>query len=74
MNNHNRSRKRCLITFCALCVGLGIMLMDINTSAKGRNTKAKTDTNKIEELWRQCDLPQEEWPDYYYFTNEQQRH
>ena len=47
------------------------MLMDINTSAKGRNTKAKTDTNKIEELWRQCDLPQEEWPDYYYFTNEQ---
>ena len=74
MNNHNRSRKRCLITFCALCVGLGIMLMDINTSAKGRNTKAKTDTNKIEQLWRQCDLPQAEWPDYYYFTNEQQRH
>lgn len=74
MNNHNKNRNRYLIAFCILCVGLGLVLFDVNTSAKGGNTKVKTDTNRIEDLWRQCDLPQEEWPDYYFFTNAQQRH
>lgn len=46
MNNHNKNRNRYLIAFCILFVGLGIVLFDVNTSAKGGNTKVKTDTNR----------------------------
>ena len=41
---------------------------DIKESAHQREDDA------ISNKWSACDLPPEEWPDYYFFTNAQQRH
>lgn len=30
--------------------------------------------NAIDNMWRECDLPQQEWPDYWFFTNESYYH
>lgn len=34
----------------------------------------KKEKDSIDHKWQKCDLPPEKWPDYYFFTNAQQRH
>ncbi|MCM1220980.1 MAG: hypothetical protein NC548_41490 [Lachnospiraceae bacterium] len=34
----------------------------------------QAENNAIDHKWQGCNLPMEEWPDYYFFENAQQRH
>ncbi|MDE7258733.1 MAG: hypothetical protein K2N77_05790 [Lachnospiraceae bacterium] len=53
-----------------ICLGLQTISdqADIDVSAH------QAENNAIDQVWHECNLPQEEWPDYDYFINAQQGH
>ncbi len=63
-----------IIFFCAFSI---INQADVNPYFEQKDIKELADQagdNAISDKWCECDLPPEDWPDYYFFTNAQQRH
>lgn len=62
-----------------ICCGISTIInqADLNTPIYQQDIKEatfQTEKNAIDNKWQECDLPMEKWPDYYFFTNTQQRH
>lgn len=62
-----------------ICRGLSTIMNQayVNESTYQKDIKEaayQAENNAIDNKWQECNLPMEEWPDYYFFENAQQRH
>lgn len=51
-----------------MILSLGLSIITNQNDLKESTYRAENPV--IDQMWQECSLPQEEWPDYYYFTNE----
>lgn len=56
-----------------ICCGLSMIMYPIDPKDI-KEVTYQAENNVIDKKWQECDLPPEEWPDYYFFKNAQQRH